>query len=412
MSPMENMPQMLALTILLSALFLGEVISTKTKALIPSIFVASVLFLLGYWTFFPQDIVARAGIPPVVAVMTIYMLIVNMGTLLSVRELINQWKTVTISLMSILGVIVISFTVGLLIFDWNTVVVAIPPLVGGIISATIMRDGALAAGLVSLSVFAVLVYVMQGFAGYALTSAALRKEGRRVLDLYRKGEWKPVGEENLSQEEVAKQAEGDEFPLLFQCMPKKYNSSYFVFLRLAVVGFAAYSASQILKPVIDVSPFVFCLLFGVIAKSYGFLEKQPLQKAGGFGFALIVIMLFILDTLQRATPQMILDLVKPLVILIVLCVLGLYIFSAIAGYFLKVSRNMAFAVALTALYGFPADYVITVEAINSLTEDEQERKVLTSHMIGPMLVGGFISVTIVSVVLAGFMVAWINKPFF
>ena len=412
MSTMSEMPQMLAAVVVMAIMFLGDAISNKTKAFIPSIFVAAVLFLFGYWTFFPQDIVARSGIPAVVAVLVMYLLIVNMGTLLSVQELINQWKTVVISLVSIAGILVTCFTVGLLLFDWNTVVVAIPPLVGGIVSALLMSGGARAAGLEELAVFAVLMYVMQGFAGYPITSFFLKREGILVLNKYRKGEWMHREEEALSPELQAKQAEADEFPALFKGIPKSYNTSYFQFFRLALVGLAAYYASVLVGPFVKVHPLVLCLLFGVIGKSVGFLEKHPLQKAGGFGFAIMALMLFILDSLNRATPDMLLGLVSPLVVLIGVAVIGMYIFSLIAAYFLKVSPNLAFAIALTALYGFPADYVITVEVINSLTDDEEERKVLSSYMIGPMLVGGFVSVTIVSVILAGFMVSWINNPFF
>jgi hypothetical protein len=68
---------------------------------------------------------------------------------------------------------------------------------------------------------------------------------------------------------------------------------------------------------------------------------------------------------------------------------------------------MAFAVSLTALYGFPADYIITNEVVNSLTKDENEKEALLSHMLPPMLVGGFISVTIVSVILAGIFVQFL-----
>ena len=71
---------------------------------------------------------------------------------------------------------------------------------------------------------------------------------------------------------------------------------------------------------------------------------------------------------------------------------------------------MAFSIALTALYGFPADYIITNEVINNLTKDPKEKEVLTSHMLPPMLIGGFISVTMVSVVLAGIMVNMIVGP--
>lgn len=412
MVPMENMPQMLALAILLAIMFFGDVVSTKTKAFVPSIFVAAVLFLLGYWTFFPQDIVAKAGVPVVVAVMLMFFLIVNMGTLLSMQELMNQWKTVVISLTSIVGVVVVSFAVGIMLYDWNTVVVAIPPLVGGIVSTMLMAEGAGKAGLDNLAVFAVLIYVMQGFAGYPITSYVLKKEGRDILDKFRQGTWKPLADQKLSAEMIARRDEGDEFPLLFNRMPKKYNTSYFIFFRIAFVGLIAYGASELIAPVVAVHPLVFCLLFGVIAKTLGFLEKHPLQKAGGFGFAILGLMLFVLNSLNRATPQMVWDLVEPLFVLIGCAVLGLFVFSMIAAMVLKVSKRMAFAIALTALYGFPADYVITVEVINSLTDDEHERKALSSYMIGPMLVGGFISVTIVSVVMAGFMVNWINNPFF
>ena len=175
------MAQMLALVIVVAVLFIGDMVSVRTKAWIPSVFVCAVLFLLGYWTFFPQDIVAVAGIPPAVASMMIYLLITNMGTLLSLQQLKEQWKTILISLAGILGIVVVLFTIGTLIFDFQTVVVAIPPLVGGIVSALIMSEGAAEAGLATLSVFAIVIYAMQGFAGYPLTSIVLKKEGKRLL---------------------------------------------------------------------------------------------------------------------------------------------------------------------------------------------------------------------------------------
>ena len=102
------MAQMLALVIVVAVLFIGDMVSVRTKAWVPSVFVCAVLFLLGYWTFFPQDIVAVAGIPPAVASMMIYLLITNMGTLLSLQQLKEQWKTILISLAGILGIVVVS----------------------------------------------------------------------------------------------------------------------------------------------------------------------------------------------------------------------------------------------------------------------------------------------------------------
>ena len=194
---------------------------------------------------------------------------------------------------------------------------------------------------------------------------------------------------------------------MFRKMPAKYNTDYFKFFRLALVGFLAYLVSTVLEPIVSISPYVLCLLFGIIASSIGFLERQVLQKANGFGLCIMVLMLFVFDALKTATPSMIMQILYPLIGTIILGVIGMYIFSLLMGKVLKVSKNMAFAISLTALYGFPADYIITNEVINSLTQDEKEREALTAHMLPPMLVGGFISVTIVSVILAGIFVGFL-----
>lgn len=395
------MSQMLALTIVLAILYIGDIVATRTKAWIPSVFVCAVLFLIGYWTFFPKDIVSIAGIGPVVATMLMYLLITNMGTLLSLKELKNQWKAIVISLAGIVGIIAILFTIGALLFDLKTMIVAVPPLVGGVVAALVMSEGASAAGLEDLAVFAIVIYVIQGFAGYPITSIVLKREAKRLLKEHHQGNLQSVTEVEEDNELSSEQ------PKLFRKIPAKYNTEYFKFFRLALVGLLAYGTSTALAPVVTVNALVLCLVFGVLASTFGFLERQPLQKANGFGFAIMGLMLFIFDGLKQASPEMLMRIIVPLVVSIVLAVIGMYIFSFIAGKVLKVSPNLAFAVSLTALYGFPADYILTNEVVKSSTIDQKERDMLLSHMLPPMLVGGFISVTITSVILAGIFVNWL-----
>ena len=64
----------------------------------------------------------------------------------------------------------------------------------------------------------------------------------------------------------------------------------------------------------------------MIATSLGFLEKQ-LQKANSFGFAILGLMLFVFDGLKQATPEMLMDLFLPMIGIIVIGVIGMYIFQ-------------------------------------------------------------------------------------
>lgn len=399
------MSQMLALALLITILFIGEAVSIRTKAWIPSVFISAVLFIIGYWTFFPKNIVELAGIPSAVATMLIFLLITHMGTLLSLSELKNQWKTIIVALSGVIGAALLLLTIGVIIFGRDAMIVGVPPLVGGVVSSLIMSDGAAAAGLTSLSVFAVVIYVVQGFIGYPLTAIMLKKEGQNFLDKFRNGE---ITKASLN--EVAATVEPSKpklFDKLFEKLPEKYNTNFFKLFKLIIVAYLAYLTSVLLDPIVTIHPYVLCLAFGVIATSLGFLESRILEKANGFGFAMFALLLFIFDGLKNATPSMLVELLGLLVGTIIIGMIGMYVFSWIMGRVLKVSKEMAFAVSLTALYGFPQDYIITVEVVESMDVDKDEKEALLSHMLPPMLVGGFITVTIVSVILAGVFVTYL-----
>lgn len=181
------MSSIMAFCLVLVILAIGDVVSAKTKAFIPSVFVAAVLFLAGFWTFLPHDVIDVANLGMPFALLAMYLLITHMGTMMSVRELIGQWKTIAIALVGIVGMCIGTMTIGRMLFGWETVVAATPPLSGGIVAAIMMSDAFTAMGKQDLAVLAIVMYVMQGFAGYPLTASCLKKEGRRLLALYRSG---------------------------------------------------------------------------------------------------------------------------------------------------------------------------------------------------------------------------------
>lgn len=173
-----------AVLCILAAMVAGEIVSMKTKAFVPSVFVTAVLFLIGYWTFFPQDIVSTAAFGQPFAGLAMYFLITHMGSLMNIKELLSQWKTVIISIAGVFGILVALLTVGRAVLGYDTVVVGAPPLTGGIVAAVLMQEAAREKGLEMLSVLAILVYVAQGFVGYPITAILLKKEGKDLLKKY------------------------------------------------------------------------------------------------------------------------------------------------------------------------------------------------------------------------------------
>lgn len=396
------MNNLLALLIVSAVYYIGEFVGTKTKAWIPSVFVIAVLFLAGYWTFFPKNIVDLAGLgAPLGGTMVIMLCITHMGTIISIKQLLEQWKVIVITLAGLAGMVAACWIICIPIVGKEYVVAGLPPLTGGIVAATMMNQAALDKGLTSAAVLAIAMYVCQGFAGYPLTAIMLKKEGKKLLSGFRSGK----SEGKISIAKIDESAgnfdiKEKEKKKLIPPMPQKYMTTAFILLKLMIT---AYIASK-LGALTGISQAVWALILGIAFTEIGFLDKDSLNKANSYGFLMFVLMVYVFSGLKDATPAILLEAAFPLISIIVLGIAGMCLTSVAAGKVLGISWNMAFAVSLTALYGFPPNYILTEECVKALAENPEEHEYLMSKLMPMMIVGGFITVTITSVIIAGIFV--------
>ena len=349
---------LIAFTIILVIMAIGDIISLKTKAYIPSVFVSALIFIIGFWTILPKNLMETGGFSMPLVQLSMYLILVHMGTLMSIKELLSQWKIVLIAFTGIIGVVFMTMTIGLFLFGKQLVVIATPPLTGGMVASIMMAEAATVKHLPALSLLAIIIYIMQGFAGYPLTAIMLKKEGRKLLKIYRKNNIKRI--ENDGENTSLKKSKTKLFPAI----DKKYQTVYLLLAKTGFIAFLSVGFANITNEFI--SKYVICLIFGVIAAEIGFLERKPLNISGSFGFIMTIIMAFIFSQLSKSTPAMIKQLIIPLFGIIFLGVFGMWIFSIIAGKLLNISKEIAFSVSLTALYGFPPNYILTEEAATAL----------------------------------------------
>lgn len=395
------MNNILALLTIAAVYYIGEFVGTKTKAWIPSVFVTAILFLIGYWTFFPNDIVVLAGLgPPLGGTVVIMLCITHMGTIISIKQLLEQWKVIVITLAGLAGMVIACWVICIPLVGREYVIAGLPPLTGGIVAATMMNQAALEKGLLSAAVLAIAMYVCQGFAGYPLTAIMLKKEGIKLLTEYRTGKATVDSAVEIDESAGNVAVEEVEKKKLIPPVPEKYLTTGLILAKLSV---SAYLANR-LSVITGLNQAVWALILGIILTEVGFLDKDSLNKAKSYGFLMFVLMVFVFSGLKDATPEILLGALGPMVIIIIVGVVGMAITSIIAGKVLGISWNMAFAVSLTALYGFPPNYILTEECVKALAENPKEHEFLMGKLLPMMIVGGFITVTITSVVIAGIFV--------
>ena len=87
--------------------------------------------------------------------------------------------------------------------------------------------------------------------------------------------------------------------------------------------------------------------------------------------------------------------------LAVISTIGMYIMAYLACKVFKgITFGMCMGIILTCYHGFPVNIMLTEEAVDSVISNPEEKNVIKSQLIPKMLVGGFTSVTFVSVLLA------------
>jgi len=388
------MQPIIAFTIIMLIWTVSDYISKKTKALLSSLFVASIIFLIGFKTnLFPEDLLPTSALLPL-GQTVVGMIIVHLGTLISLDEFKRQWKTFLIGVSAVIGISVLLFTIGRLFLDTNYVLSAIAAVSGGTISVIIVQEQALNAGLISVAVFPVLIAALQGLIGFPLTSVILRKEALRIRDGVRDG--------SITKKAAFDPAESAEKQTI---LPEPFQTTAGTLFVVGVVVIVSSFLSGLTNGWLNT--FVIALLLGIALRATGVLKPNVLNGIDAYGLMMLAILLIIFGPLATTSFADLVELFVPLLIAFILGVLGIVLFAMLAGKFLGYSYPMAIAIGLTSLYGFPGTLILSQEAAKNIGETEDEVQIIEDEILPKMVVAGFSTVTITSVFITGILASFI-----
>lgn len=381
------MNQILAFFILVLAIAIGEIVATKTRARVPSLLVAMVIIMVGFWLGLPKDLIDKTGLPMLAALST-PMIVTHMGTLMSLKQVGKQWKALLIGLGALLGIGVLLLTIYRAIYGLPIAVAAACPISGGIVAGLLGMEAMKAIGRPELQVLVLLFLVLQSLIGMPIAANLLKRDVRKNWDkIIAKKEATVAGETDPAEKK------------LIPPLPKAYQTPFVLLAKLALIAWLAYIVSGLTKGVVNIS--VVAIIFGLIAYFIGFLEGDILTKAGSLTFFMLLLIASALGGMSQATPSLILSFVGPIILGFLFGVIGIAVMSLIVGKLLGLSWEMAISMGSTALYGFPGNYIIVQEVARTTANNEEERKAILDYIMPPMIVAGYATVTVGSVIFAG-----------
>lgn len=379
----------LYLFIVLAIFGIGDVLGVLTKAKLSSVFVVMLLFLIGFMTgILPPDIIEQGGLTQI-GRWCIGFIVFHMGTMINMKQLINEWRTVATSVISMV-VVIIGALVVIPIIGKESAIVSIPILNGGIVATQIMVTAAETKGFALAAAMGTIVYAVQKFCGTPFASHFGTKEAKLIVEDYRS-----------KKLEVA---QGKSEEVIVTALPTFYekNKKYFGnFTNLAITGFFAYLASVIQK-FTGVSMSIWSLLLGAIVSQLGLVPPRIMDEAKASGLLNMAAFASIIPSLANISLEDLGSLTIQVIALFAATMAVLYIAFAILPLWKVVgSKNLALGISVAQLLGFPATYLIANEIAVAVAETEEEKEVILDAITPKYVVAGLATVTTLSILMAG-----------
>ena len=383
-----------ALAVLTVVFAFAEIIGEKTKALISTVLAVALMMMVLFWTgLLPADVMVISVVGPVSGVI-IPLMLAGIGTMIDLQQFKTQWKTIINALICMVSGVGLILLVGPLLLD-RMMVFAGAPIFAGTQVATIMMSAVFEErNMPEVVTFVIVVFVTQSLIGIPISSILLRKEAKRFIQ-------DPENIKKYSAAVETVETERGKRRLLEIAHPA-FSKPSFIFAKLAIVAGIAFFLSNLTQG--HVHFLVMALLMGILFKELGFLEKNVMARTDSAGWIIFVITVFIFANLAQTTPQTILSMMLPLLVVLGIGVIGVSIAGFIIAKILGISPLLAIPVGLTCTYGFPATFLMPKEVGKAIGRNEEEEAAIVNYILPNMVVAGFASVTITSVFVAGWVI--------
>jgi len=381
----------LAFMVLVLIMSFGDTVSILTKGKIPGLVMTILAFCIfgAMLNILPSDLVDISGLGTILTTYGMLLVFVDIGSSLSFNQFVNEWKTVVVSVLAVLGVTLMGLTIGQVFFGKVYALSSIATIAGGLPATLITSQAAEAAGRSDISAYVTTILCVQQIIAIPIASWCLNKEASIFIK----------SPEFLSG--AAAEQEKSRFNIKFiPQIPKKFLSNNVILLRLSFIAVAA----SMLSELTGFNSTLFALILGFFATEIGFIEKDGLNKAGAKGLILLGCLASVMKNFLVLPLSDLLSMMVPIIGLLLLGAVAAGIFAAVTGKVLKWSPYLAIATGMTMMIGYPATYVMAMDSIKTFTAEgnytDKQVASMENYFVPKMVIGGVVSVSIVSVIIA------------
>ena len=377
--------------IVLIVFALGDIVGKITKGKLSGMMVVMLLFLVGFLTkLIPADIIDQGGLTAL-SKLAIAMVLFNMGTTLNVKQLIEEWRTVLMAALCMLASCLVMFLVSPII-GFDTMLVGMPVINGAAMATSLMASAAAEKGLATAAALCAVIYSVQKFVGAPIASAMGIRYGKKLLKAYR---------ENPAQFKKQETGNGASAKVSFADKHKEWYSANVMMALVAAGSWVAH----ILGDLTPINYSIWALLLGVVCAASGLVPTKPLQKSNSYGLMMVAVFGSIIPSLATVSLSDLGTMAFQTIVLFAAALIGV----ALVGWVLPTwklvgDKDLAVGIGVEQFLGFPSNVVICREVGDAVGETPEEKAFIEDTLNVPYVVGGITVITVLSTMLAGFVI--------
>ena len=370
---------------------LGDIVGKITKGKLSGMMVVMLLFLVGFLTkLIPADIIDQGGLTAL-SKLAIAMVLFNMGTTLNVKQLIEEWRTVLMAALCMLASCLVMLLVSPII-GFDTVLVGMPVINGAAMATSLMASAAAEKGLATAAALCAVIYSVQKFVGAPIASAMGIRYGKKLLKAYR---------ENPAQFKKQETGNGASAKVSFADKHKEWYSANVMMALVAAGSWVAH----ILGDLTPINYSIWALLLGVVCAASGLVPTKPLQKSNSYGLMMVAVFGSIIPSLAKVSLSDLGTMAFQTIVLFIAALIGV----ALVGWVLPTwklvgDKDLAVGIGVEQFLGFPSNVVICREVGDAVGETPEEKAFIEDTLNVPYVVGGITVITVLSTMLAGFVI--------
>ena len=377
--------------IVLIVFALGDIVGKITKGKLSGMMVGMLLFLAGFLTkLIPADIIDQGGLTAL-SKLAIAMVLFNMGTTLNVKQLIEEWRTVLMAALCMLASCLVMLLVSPII-GFDTVLVGMPVINGAAMATSLMASAAAEKGLATAAALCAVIYSVQKFVGAPIASAMGIRYGKKLLKAYR---------ENPAQFKKQETGNGASAKVSFADKHKEWYSANVMMALVAAGSWVAH----ILGDLTPINYSIWALLLGVVCAASGLVPTKPLQKSNSYGLMMVAVFGSIIPSLAKVSLSDLGTMAFQTIVLFAAALIGV----ALVGWVLPTwklvgDKDLAVGIGVEQFLGFPSNVVICREVGDAVGDTPEEKAFIEDTLNVPYVVGGITVITVLSTMLAGFVI--------